>query len=309
MKFISIPLISALLVLGSPLALQAKPTQAEALHRAFAEISQQTCDDRSILQAGINYSVCTASAGDKGQYRLISASSTIVNYGDGIGYWYYPNGKVAAIRFFHTDELFMFDGGGKLQAELIRAQKVMVNGQEQFQERSIRANFTKSERDRLEKLAQDGGKDILSKFKKQPQSSTNETPSLWSHCKRMIDENVVRLEAIPNVKVTTSSRFSKLITPYPDRSANLDRRYVFAMEGRGVETVWKSVELMTEITQEITNACVGTAAVTFGRDRTADSATVGLFPNGEIKRFTCGVDFDDRTRTRTPMSWGQQACD
>jgi hypothetical protein len=119
----------------------------------------------------------------------------------------------------------------------------------------------------------------------------------------------VRLEAIPNVKVTTSSRFSKLITPYPDRSANLDRRYVFAMEGRGVETVWKSVDLMTEITQEITNACVGTAAVTFGRDRTADSATVGLFPNGEIKRFTCGVDFDDRTRTRTPMSWGQQACD
>jgi len=308
MKFISIPLISAFLVLGSPLALQARPTQAEALHRAFAEISQQTCDDRSIVQASINYSVCTANAGDKGQSRLISASSSIVNYGDGIGYWYYPNGKVAAIRFFHTDEVFMFDGGGKLQAELIRAQKVMVNGQEQFQERSIKTNFTKSERDRLEKLAQDGGKDILSKFK-QSQSIKKETPALWSHCKRIIDENVVRLEAIPNVKVTTSSRFSKLITPYPDRAANLDRRYVLAMEGSGVETVWKSNDLMTEITQEITNACVGTAAVTFGRDRTADSATVGLFPDGKIKKFTCAQDLARSTNIRPAMTWGEQACD
>ncbi len=136
-----------------------------------------------------------------------------------------------------------------------------------------------------------------------------ETPALWSHCKRVIDENAARLQAMPNLKVTANSRFSKLIVPYPDRSANLNRRYVFAMQGRGVETVWKSPTLMTEITEEITNACIGTAAVTFGRDRSADSATVGLFPNGEIKRFICGADFNARTRTRPPMAWGQQSCD
>ncbi len=201
----------------------------------------------------------------------------------------------------------MFDQSGKLQAQLIFAQKVMVNGREQLQKRSICTFFTKSERDRLEKLAQNGGEEILSKFK-QKQSKTNETPALWSHCKRVIDENVARLEAIPNVKVTTNSKFSKLIVPYPDRSASLERRYIFAMEGRGVETVWKSANLMTEITEEITNGCVGTAAVTFGRDRTGDSVSVGLFPNGEVKAFTCGSDLDSRTRTRPPLAWGQQVC-
>ena len=136
-----------------------------------------------------------------------------------------------------------------------------------------------------------------------------ETPALWSQCKRVIDRNAVRLQAIPNVKVTGNSKFAPLLTPYPDREAGLSRRYLFALKGIGVSNVMKSPKLMTEITQEITDSCVGTAVVTFGRDRTGDSVSVGLFPNGEVKRFTCGADLDRRTRTRPPMTWGQQACD
>lgn len=311
MKFLPISIISAALLLSVPSAVQANTSKAESLHKTFEEISNQPCDDRkSFVEKGSVYSACTANAGGRGQFRFISASQHIAEAPDvgGIVYWYYLNGKVAVITFAHDGTSFMFDQSGKLQAQLIFAQKVMVNGREQFQKRSIGTSFTKAERDHLEKLAKGGGAEILSKFQ-QKQSKTNETPALWSHCKRVIDENITRLEAIPNVKVTTSSRFSKLLTPYPDRSANLNRRYVFAMEGRGVETVWKSDDLMTEITKDITNACVDTAAVTFGRDRTSDSATVGLFPDGSVKKFTCGADFDSRTLTRPPMAWGQQSCD
>ena len=126
---------------------------------------------------------------------------------------------------------------------------------------------------------------------------------------KVIKDTTQRLEAIPNVKVTDNSQFTKLLIPYPERSAQLDRRYVFAVSGSGVETVWKSPELMTEITRQIIDGCYGVAAVTFGRDRTGDSATVGKFPDGSIKKFTCGADFDRHTRTRPPLSWGQQVCD
>lgn len=144
-----------------------------------------------------------------------------------------------------------------------------------------------------------------------------ETRGMWQFCQLKIRQSVARLEAVPNVKVTTDEiNFSELLVPYPNLEASdpnyrhrRERRYIFGMEGSGVETVWKSPDLMNEITQEITNACVSTAAVTFARDRTSDSVTVGLFPDGSIKKFICAPDLDDRTRTRPPLTWGQQACD
>ena len=168
MKFIPISIISAALLLGVPLAVQANTSKAESFYKTFEEINKQPCDDRkSVVEKGLVYSVCTANAGGRGQFRFISASQHIVEAPDvgGIVYWYYLNGKVAVITFAHNRTSFMFDRSGKLQAELISAQKVMVNGQEQFQKRSILTSFKKVERDRLEKLAKEGGKEILSKFK------------------------------------------------------------------------------------------------------------------------------------------------
>ncbi|MDX2256733.1 MAG: hypothetical protein NW214_14560 [Pseudanabaenaceae cyanobacterium bins.39] len=138
--------------------------------------------------------------------------------------------------------------------------------------------------------------------------AAQETPALWSHCKRVIAENVQRLEATPKVKVTANSGFRQLPIPYPDRKANLNREYRFALDGDGVVNVWQSTKLMTEITEEITNGCVGTAAVSFGRDYSSDFATVGLFPDGSIKKFTCGTGFSRRSGARTPQVWGEQAC-
>jgi len=312
MRFIPISIISASLLLGAPLTVQANTNKAESLHKAFEEIDKQSCDDRkSVVEKSLVYSACTANVGGRDQFRFISVSSSIVETGDGIGYWYYPNGKVVAIRFFHTDELFMFDGDGKLQAELIRAQKVMVNGQEQFQNRSIRTNFDQEERDRLEKLAKGGGEDILSKFRSKSKQMAPKTVGTANLCNKAIRQGTIRLESIPNVTIVTrNTKFAPLLSPYPNVEAGLNRRYTFALSGSGVANVWKAPEMRLEIARQIINSCAGVAAVTFARNGTGESGTVGLFPDGSIKPFACAGDFDPRTRKRIPpITWGRQACD
>lgn len=143
-----------------------------------------------------------------------------------------------------------------------------------------------------------------------PLQAQGTADALYYYCQNVIDQNVVRLETIPNVTVTKNSRFAPLTVPYPDAEAVLYRRYTFALSGSGVVNVWKSRKLMTEITKEIIDSCVGVAAVTFGRDRSSDSATVGRFPDGSLKQFTCAGDADPRTRKRIPpITWGRQACD
>jgi hypothetical protein len=290
---------------------------AETLYQTFTEIEQQPCDDRkTITERGIMYRACTANAGGRGQYRFISVASSVIESGDGIGYWYYLSGKVAAIRFFHTGELFMFDPQGNLQGELIPPQKVIINGVEEFQNRSIRTTFAPAERQRLEKLAAGGGKDIRSRFAppvkprtKQTISQSDGTSSHQRQCPTVINRNIAVLEAIPNVEVTANSQFAELTVPYPDPTAGLYLRYIFAMKGSGLDQLWQSPELMIEITRQIINRCPGTAVVTFGRDHSGDSVNVGLFPDGAIKRFSCAPDFERRTNIRTPMNWGEQACD
>ncbi|MBD2149471.1 hypothetical protein H6F44_04920 [Pseudanabaena sp. FACHB-1277] len=129
-------------------------------------------------------------------------------------------------------------------------------------------------------------------------------------CEQVVTNVKEVLETIPDVKVTNNSRFSGLSVPYPDRSANLNRRYTVTISGSGVADFWESgKEVRNEIAKQIIQNCEGVAAVTFGRDRTGEATTIGLFPDGSIKEFTCGADFDRRTRTRSPLTWGQQVCD
>jgi hypothetical protein len=129
-------------------------------------------------------------------------------------------------------------------------------------------------------------------------------------CEQMVANVKDVLGSIPDVKVTSNSRFSGLSVPYPDRSANLNRRYTLTISGSGVDDFWKSgKEVRIEIAKQIIQNCEGVAAVTFARDRTGESGTIGVFPDGSIKQFTCRADADTRTRPRPPLNWGQQDCD
>lgn len=116
------------------------------------------------------------------------------------------------------------------------------------------------------------------------------------------------LGTIPDVEVTSESKFSNLSVPYPDPSANLNRRYAFVIKGNGIYDVWKAEKVMIEITQQIIDNCDGAAAVTFARWGSGESYTFGLFPDGSIKLFTC---VESRARSRPPapsLTWGQSEC-
>ncbi len=146
----------------------------------------------------------------------------------------------------------------------------------------------------------------------EPQPSatvSTETVNTADLCNKAIRQSTIRLETIPNVTVVTGdSKFAPLKTPYPDEKAALSRSYTFGMRGSGLENAWKSRELLTEVTKEITTSCIGTAAVTFARLGSGEAYTMGIFPDGSIKPFTCGADYDGPRGTRPPLPWGQEIC-
>jgi hypothetical protein len=128
-------------------------------------------------------------------------------------------------------------------------------------------------------------------------------------CNNAIRQSTLRLESISNVTVVTGdSQFKPLKTPYPDEKAGLNRSYMFGMRGSGLENAWKSRELLTEVTKEITTSCIGTAAVIFARLGSGEAYTMGIFPDGSVKFFTCGADYDGPRGTRPPLPWGQEIC-
>ncbi len=277
------------------------------MHKQFENYANQPCDRQTKDEKSTRYMVCSVER-VTGKPRVISASSSLIETGDGIGYWFTEESKVAAIRFFHSGELFMFDIDGKLKVELISAQKVMVNGEEQFQKRSVRTKFDQATRDRLEKLAKGGGEDILSKFKPKSKQIAPKTDGTANLCTKAIRQGTIRLETIPNVTVTRNSRFAPLSTIYPDAKSGLNRRYTFTLSRGGFGDACKATEMRLEIARQVINSCAGVAEATFARDHTGEAGTIGLFPNGSIKQFSCATDFDLRTRTRPPLTWGQQAC-
>jgi hypothetical protein len=138
----------------------------EDAHKQFEKIANQPCDRQTQDEKNVRYMICSVKGAD-GKPRIISASvtSTVPELsGDGTGYWFAEDGTVAAIRYFHSGELFVFSGD-RLLAELIEAQKVVVNGEEKFQKRTANRDFPEQQRKRLEDAAKDAGKNILSKFK------------------------------------------------------------------------------------------------------------------------------------------------
>ncbi|PZU91518.1 MAG: hypothetical protein DCE90_19595 [Pseudanabaena sp.] len=309
-QLLAIPLLTTLAL---PFAAQASvekaiaqsttEVNAEALLEEIAELQKRPCDgyNKTVTKQPDTYNICGSLSGGRGSSPTLSAASQSSNVDEAsVLYTYHYNGKVAAITYFEGDgfSTFAFDRNGKLRAELTNSSP------------SLRTTFTQKERDRFEKAAREGGENILSKFDSTSKQIAPKTGGNRNLCNRAISQGKIRLESIPNVKVTINSQFRQLGTPYPDAEAGLNRQYIFTLNGNGVADVWKATEMRTEIARQVISSCVGTAAVTFGRDRTGESVTIGLFPDGSIKQFTCAGDADPRTRKRVPpITWGRQACD
>jgi len=142
----------------SLVAQQSTDTNAEALLEEITELQKRPCDgyNRTVTKGVNTYNICGSRAGGRGSSPQLSAASQSSNVVEAsVLYTYHYNGKVAAITYFEGDgfSTLAFDRKGKLQAELTNSSS------------SLRTTFTKTERDRLEKLAREGGTNILSKFK------------------------------------------------------------------------------------------------------------------------------------------------
>lgn len=142
------------------------PSQEEVeenAHRQFDKIANQPCDRQTKDEKSTRYMICSVQGADN-KPRVISASSANIEAGDGIGYWFAEDRTVAAIRYFHTGEVFLFSGD-RLVASLTPDQKVVANGEKTFQRETASRGFTGEQRKRLQDLAKGRGEDILSRFK------------------------------------------------------------------------------------------------------------------------------------------------
>ncbi|MBE9006470.1 hypothetical protein IQ259_15715 [Fortiea sp. LEGE XX443] len=114
----------------------------DALMQSLAEMTEG-CDEAIKVKAGISYRICTINN------EPVTASETLSEVGDGIGFWF-KNSKVVAIRYFHSGETLFFDDE-KLIAKFSDNQE-------------LQGNFTDEERREAETLAKDGYQTIFQAF-------------------------------------------------------------------------------------------------------------------------------------------------
>ena len=65
------------------------------------------CKETQKKQGNIKYTIC------KNPNKIVKASESHAEFGDGIGFWFFE-GKLIAAQRFHNGELFVFDYDGKL---------------------------------------------------------------------------------------------------------------------------------------------------------------------------------------------------
>jgi hypothetical protein len=105
------------------------------------------CQEKKKVVGNFTYSICLLRG------KVVTASESLTEAGDGMGY-FFKNGKVAAIRFFHDGSLAVFEGG-KLKTLY---EEVSGGGA------TATTKFSQAQRQNLETSAASGYRSILKKF-------------------------------------------------------------------------------------------------------------------------------------------------
>lgn len=104
------------------------------------------CQKAEKQAGGMTFSICTA----KG--KVVAASESVTEAGDGLGY-YFKNGKVVAMRYFHDGNLAILNNG--------KLVKLYEDGGSPM---TVKTTFTAAERKNIENTAATGYRSILKKF-------------------------------------------------------------------------------------------------------------------------------------------------
>lgn len=118
---------------------------AQTLDQDILELSQmlleQPCTTYEKTDGVVRYSICMQEDGEN--LIVLSAASSLVDAGDGVGYWFSPEGGIVAIRFFHSGETFFFDPVSQAPLGAI------------LDDGSVQTQFTQEEHETLVNLVQD----------------------------------------------------------------------------------------------------------------------------------------------------------
>jgi hypothetical protein len=105
------------------------------------------CQEKKKIVGNFTYSICLVRG------KVVTASESLTEAGDGMGY-YFKNGKVAAIRFFHDGSLAVFE-----RSKLKTLYEDSTSGGV-----TATTKFSKAQRQNLETSAASGYRSILKKF-------------------------------------------------------------------------------------------------------------------------------------------------
>lgn len=140
---------------------------------------------------------------------------------------------------------------------------------------------------------------------------SNGLPDIAPECKAQIDAVSQQIRQIKGLKLKQSrtETFSggELEGYYPN---GRNRTTVFTLEnqGAGPAKFMQAPALHAQLGTQIINACTDLSTVSFVVDRSGWIETVGLFEDGEIRRFGCIEDVNSSHNTRERLPYGYINC-
>lgn len=126
-------------------------------------------------------------------------------------------------------------------------------------------------------------------------------------CEATINAAKERLERGRNITVKISVRDNS--RAYPDHPNGRSEEVLLGLAGSIIrsdaDSVMSSPVFQKAIATEIIRSCNSIGSVTFNKDRTGWTSTIGLMSDGTIQPFKC-YEYD---QGRSRLSWGLQNCE
>lgn len=128
------------------------------------------------------------------------------------------------------------------------------------------------------------------------------------NCQQTIHRVHRHLTNRPNLTIDTAE---KRAVGYADHPLGKPYEYIFSMRGSAIDSIFKSPQMLRQLTTQIINACDSISAVTYGRWGSGEAYSVGLLHNGQIDLFTCAEElgiYPGRRQGNRRLRWGVQFC-
>jgi hypothetical protein len=146
----------------------------------------------------------------------------------------------------------------------------------------------------------------INQFPPEQKISAKKSSDIDQRCNTAVRTAVNRLNEVRNIDVVyvTPINLSEFYSNYPS-SAPLG--ITFGLEGRGIDNVMNSPQLMTNISNQLITGCPVISLVTIGRSYSSYLATFGLIGDS-VREFICSADSLSGTTEMMKLRWGELYC-